>query len=52
MNKTNGDYLFKMGFGGKVYEYIGTYDLIVNKWLYRLIKLINKIKKMILSKKS
>lgn len=51
MNKTNGDYLFKMGFGGKVYEYIGTYDLIVNKWLYRLIKLINKIKK-ILSKKS
>lgn len=52
MNKTNGEYLFKMGFGGKVYEYIGTYDLIVNKWLYRLIKLINKIKKMILSKKS
>lgn len=52
MNKTNGDYLFKMGFGGKVYEYIGTYDLIVNKWLYRLIKLINKIKKIILSKKS
>ena len=45
MNKTNGDYLFKMGFGGKVYEYIGTYDLIVNKWLYGLIKLINKIKK-------
>ena len=52
MNKTNGDYLFKMGFGGKVYEYIGTYDLIVNKWLYGLIKLINKIKKIILSKKS
>ena len=44
MNKTNGDYLFKMGFGGKVYEYIGTYDLIVNKWLYGLIKLI-KLKK-------
>ncbi len=45
MDKKNGNYLFKMGFGGKVYECIGTYDLIINKWLYHIIKLINNIKK-------
>lgn len=45
MDKKNGDYLFKMGFGGKVYECIGTYDLIINKWLYKIIKLIYSIKK-------
>ena len=36
-----------MGFGGKVYEYIGTYDLIINKYLYRIIKIIVKIKDII-----
>lgn len=45
MDKKNGDYLFKMGFGGKVYECIGTYDLIINKWLYKIVKLLYKIKK-------
>lgn len=45
MDKKNGNYLFKMGFGGKVYEYIGTYDLIINKWLYKIVKLIYNIKK-------
>lgn len=45
MDKTNGNYLFKMGFGGKVYEYIGTYDLVINKWLYWIVKIINNIKK-------
>lgn len=45
MDKKNGDYIFKMGFGGKVYECIGTYDLIINKWLYKIIKLIYNIKK-------
>ena len=43
----NGNYTFKMGFGGKVYEYIGTYDLIINKYLYRIIKIIVKIKDII-----
>jgi len=47
MDKKNGDYLFKMGFGGKVYETIGTYDLVINKWLYRIIKLIYNIKNRI-----
>lgn len=45
MDKNNGNYLFKMGFGGKVYETISSYDLIINKWLYGIIKLISKIKK-------
>ena len=44
MDKSNGNYLFKMGFGGKVYETIGSYDLVINKWLYGIIKLISKIK--------
>lgn len=43
MDKKNGNYIFKMGFGGKVYESIGTYDLIINKWLYKITKIINKI---------
>jgi len=47
MDKKNGNYLFKMGFGGKVYESIGTYNLIINKWLYKIIKLINIIKNRI-----
>ena len=41
----NGQYIFKMGFGGKVYECVGTYDLIINKWLYKIVKLIYTIKK-------
>lgn len=45
MDKKNGDYLFKMGFGGKVYECIGTYDLVINKWLYPFVKVINSIRK-------
>jgi len=45
IDKKNGNYIFKIGFGGKVYECIGTYDLIINKWLYQIIKIINNIKK-------
>ena len=45
MDKKNGNYMFKMGFGSKVYECIGTYDLIINKWLYKIIKLLFKLKK-------
>lgn len=44
-DKRNGNYLFKMGFGGKVYECIGRYDLVINKWLYYFIKFIYNIKK-------
>ena len=45
MDKKDGNYLFKMGFGGKVYECLGSYDLIINKWLYHIIKIINNLKK-------
>ena len=45
MDKKDGDYLFTMGFGGKVYECLGNYDLIINKWLYHIIKIINNLKK-------
>lgn len=45
MDKNNGNYLFKMGFGGKVYETIGSYDLVINKLLYGIIKIVSKIKK-------
>jgi len=41
----NGDYLFKMGFGGKIHEYIGMYDLIINKTLYKITKSNNITKK-------
>lgn len=44
-DKKDGNYLFKMGFGGKVYECLGSYDLIINKWLYYIIKIINNLKK-------
>ncbi len=42
-DKKNGNYTFKMGFGGKVYEYLGTYDLVINRYLYNIIKIIVKI---------
>jgi len=49
MDKKNHDYLFKLGFGGKVYECVGTYDLVINKLLYYPIKLLytisNKLRK-------
>jgi len=43
MDKNDSKYNFKIGFGGKVYETIGTYDLIINKWLYPIVKAINSI---------
>ncbi len=41
----SGDAIFKLGFGGRIYEYLGNYDLVVIRWLYKIIKLINKLKK-------
>ena len=42
----SGDAIFKLGFGGRIYEYLGNYDLVVIRWLYKIIKLINKLKKI------
>ena len=50
MDKKDGNYTFKLGFGGKIYECIGTYDLVINKWLYRVVKLIYNIKNRVDSK--
>ena len=47
IDKKDGNYTFKMGFGAKVYEYIGTYDLIINSYLYYFAKFIVKINEMI-----
>lgn len=46
MDKNNSSYLFKIGFGGNVYEYIGAYDLIINKWLYKIFKLIEAFEEL------
>lgn len=47
IDKKDGNYTFKMGFGAKVYEYIGTYDLIINRYLYYFAKFTVKINEMI-----
>lgn len=47
IDKKDGNYIFKMGFGAKIYEYIGTYDLVINKHLYPFVKTIINIKSII-----
>ena len=44
-DKKDKKYTFNMGFGGKVYECVGHYDLIINKFLYKPLKIINKLNK-------
>lgn len=46
-NKKDGNYTFKMGFGAKIYEYISTYDLIVNKYIYFIVKFVVKARDLI-----
>ena len=41
-DKKNSSYIFKMGFGGKVYESVGTYDLVINNLQYKMAKLFKK----------
>lgn len=43
MDKKDSKYNFKMGFGGKVYECLGSYDLVINKGLYPIVKILNAI---------
>ena len=42
MDKKDNSYNFKKGFGGKVYECVGSYDLVINKFKYNFIKMLNK----------
>lgn len=37
-----GFHRFKQGFGGELFEYIGTYDLVVNSTLYYLYNFVDK----------
>lgn len=43
-----GFHKFKMGYSPKLIEYIGSFDLVINKKLYFLYKIINKIRWLIL----
>lgn len=43
-NKYYGIYLSKIGFNPKIYEYSGTFDLVINKYLYTISKRLPKKK--------
>lgn len=43
-----GFHRFKAGYGGKLVEYVGTFDLVINKPLYYLFTLLDKIRWLIL----
>lgn len=43
-NKYYGLYLSKVGFNPRIYEYSGNFDLIINKYLYKITKVFNKDK--------
>lgn len=47
-----GFHRFKEGYGGKLVEFIGTYDLVVNPALYTLYNLTDKIRWLFLRTKS
>jgi lipid II:glycine glycyltransferase (peptidoglycan interpeptide bridge formation enzyme) len=39
-----GFHKFKEGYGGQHVEFIGSYDFLINKNLYQMYKLVNKIR--------
>ncbi len=39
-----GFHRFKQGFGGELFEYLGTYDLVINPFLYYLYNLVDKLR--------
>lgn len=40
----SGFHRFKEGFGGELVEFIGTYDLVINPFLYPLFNIFNKVR--------
>ncbi len=46
-----GFHRFKQGYGGKLTEFLGSYDLVINKKMYFLYKLANKFRWIILKAK-
>ncbi|MBI4059044.1 peptidoglycan bridge formation glycyltransferase FemA/FemB family protein [Candidatus Microgenomates bacterium] len=51
-NPWYGFHKFKQGYGGKLVEYIGSYDLVLNPFLYSLFHLIDKSRWLILKIKT
>lgn len=46
-----GFHRFKQGYGGRLVEFLGSYDLVIDKKLYALYKIVNKIRWAILGLK-
>ena len=42
IDKKDNSYNFKKGFGGNIYESVGTYDLVIDKWKYNIAKVFKK----------
>ena len=47
-----GFHRFKEGYGGKLTEFVGSYDFIINKPMYLVYKLLNKVRWIILRLKA
>lgn len=47
-----GFHRFKKGFGGKLVEFTGTYDLVINPLMYRLYNLVDKLRWVLLRLKA
>ena len=43
-----GFHKFKQGYGGRLIEFVGSYDFVINKNLYFIYKILNKIRWIIL----
>ena len=46
-----GFHRFKLGFGAELVEFVGTYDLVINKWLYPVYRILNEARWMYLKAK-
>ena len=46
-----GFHKFKQGYGAKLIEFAGSYDLVINSELYRLYSILHNIRKEFLSLK-
>jgi len=43
-----GFHRFKQGYGGELTEFVGTYDLVVNRTLYKIYILVDKLRWIVL----
>jgi len=47
-DKWYGFHRFKEGYGGKLVEFVGSYDLVINPLLYELYKIVDKLRWLLL----